>query len=510
MKEYITVIGGGLAGCEAAYQIAKRGIKVKLYEMKPDKFSPAHSNRNLAEIVCSNSFKSNLHTNACGLLKEELRLLDSLLIKTADEVAVPAGQALAVDREEFSKKVTKKLESLENVEIIREEVGKSADVNKITNNFSNIEKESENFQNNVNTKPSISLKEIVKNGIVIVATGPLTSDSLSKEIIELTGDEGLHFYDAAAPIIEKSSIDMNIAFWGDRYEQERAKEEDVEEWKKRIYRNQENNYINLPMNKEEYERFWNELVNAEVVELHNFEKREIFEGCMPIEVMAKRGMDTLRFGPLKPVGFTDPRTGFRPYAIVQLRQDNSEGDLFNMVGFQTNLKFGEQKRVFSLIPGLENADFVRYGVMHRNTFINSPELLDETYNFKKNKNIFFAGQITGVEGYVESIASGLIAGLNAVEMYKGNMFDKEHSVKEKAKTNEKAQEEDKECQKTIFLETTMIGALSKYIATENKNFQPMNANFGILPELDEKIRDKKIKYGKLADRAIEEINKMLQ
>ena len=459
MKDYITVIGGGLAGSEAAYQISKKGIDVKLYEMKPNKFSPAHNNENLAEIVCSNSFKSNLHTNACGLLKEELRLLDSLLIKTADEVAVPAGQALAVDREEFSKKVTEKLESLENVEIIRREVGKLANED--------------------------SLKEFSKDGIVIIATGPLTSDNLSKEIIELTGNEGLHFYDAAAPIIEKESIDMKIAFWGDRYQQERKKEESIEEWKKRIKENTENNYINLPMNKEEYERFWNEIVNAEVVELHNFEKREIFEGCMPIEVMAKRGIDTLRFGPLKPVGFTDPRTGYRPYAIVQLRQDNSEGNLFNMVGFQTNLKYGEQKRVFGLIPGLENAEFVKLGVMHRNTFINSPELLDETYNLKRKENIFFAGQITGVEGYVESIASGLVVALNSVRKYK---------------------KEDK----IIFSEKTMIGALSKYIATKNKNFQPMNANFGILPELPERIKDKKVKYGKLADRAIEELSKILQ
>ena len=466
MKDYITIIGGGLAGCEAAYQIAKSGINVKLYEMKPDKFSPAHSNTNLAEIVCSNSFKSNLHTNACGLLKEELRLLDSLLIKTADEVAVPAGQALAVDREEFSKNITEKLESLENVEIIRKEVGKS--------------------ELNAEKNSKVSLKELAEDGIVIIATGPLTSDSLSKEIIELTGSEGLHFYDAAAPIIEKNSIDMNIAFWGERYEQERAKDEDVEEWKKKMKnKKEEDNYINLPMNKEEYEIFWNELVNSEVVELHDFEKREIFEGCMPIEVMAKRGMDTLRFGPLKPVGFTDPRTGYRPYAIVQLRQDNSQGNLFNMVGFQTNLKYGEQKRVFSLIPGLENAEFTKLGVMHRNTFINSPELLDETYNFKKNRNIFFAGQITGVEGYVESIASGLVAGLNAI-----------------AKLKEREQ--------IKFPTLTMIGSLSKYIATENKNFQPMNANFGILPELPEKIRDKKVKYSKLADRAIGELNNMLQ
>ena len=460
MENYISIIGGGLAGSEAAYQISKKGIDVKLYEMKPNKFSPAHNNENLAEIVCSNSFKSNLHTNACGLLKEELRLLDSLLIKTADEVAVPAGQALAVDREEFSKIITDKIKSLKNVEIIRKEVGKN--------------------ENNV------SLKEISKNGIVIIATGPLTSDSLSKEIIELTGSQGLHFYDAAAPIIEKESINMNIAFWGDRYKQEREKDEEIESWKKRISEDTENNYINLPINKEEYEKFCNELVNAEVVELHNFEKKEIFEGCMPIEVMAKRGIDTLRFGPLKPVGFTDPRTGKRPYAIVQLRQDNSKGNLFNMVGFQTNLKFGEQKRVFRLIPGLENAEFTKYGVMHRNTFINSPELLDETYNLRKNENIFFAGQITGVEGYVESIASGLVAGLNAIKKFETG-------------------ENNNEIEKIIFPQETMIGALSKYIATPNKNFQPMNANFGILPDLEEKIKDKKEKYGKLADRALEKL-----
>ena len=352
----ISVIGGGLAGCEASYQIAKRGIKVKLYEMKPNKFSPAHSNKNLAEIVCSNSFKSNLHTNACGLLKEELRMLDSLLIKTADAVAVPAGQALAVDREKFAEKITEKITSLENVEIIRQEVGKNG------NTYipkQNDEEKSANPLEITNQNAEISLEELAKNGIVIVATGPLTSNKLSNEIKELTGDSGLHFYDAAAPIIEKDSINMNIAFWGDRYSEERKKDENIEEWKKRISNQNNNSYINLPMNKEEYERFWQELVNAEVVELHEFEKREIFEGCMPIEVMAKRGIDTLRFGPLKPVGFTDPRTGKRPYAVVQLRQDNREGNLFNMVGFQTNLKYGEQKRVFSLIPGLENAEFAK-------------------------------------------------------------------------------------------------------------------------------------------------------
>ena len=495
MKDYITIIGGGLAGCEAAYQIAKRGIKVKLYEMKPVKFSPAHSNENLAEIVCSNSFKSNLHTNACGLLKEESRLLDSLLIKTADKVAVPAGQALAVDREKFAEEVTKQIESLENVEIIRQEVGKIGDIEESGRN-----EDDTSLQQN-------SLKDISKDGIVIVATGPLTSDSLSKEIIKLTGSEGLHFYDAAAPIIEKESIDMNIAFWGDRYTQERAKDEDIEIWKERVKNDKQNSYVNLPMNKEEYEKFWHELIKAEVVQLHEFEKREIFEGCMPIEVMAKRGIDTLRFGPLKPVGFTDPRTGKRPYAVVQLRQDNTEGNLFNMVGFQTNLKYGEQKRVFSMIPGLENAEFVKYGVMHRNTFINSPELLDETYNLKKNNNIFFAGQITGVEGYVESIASGLVAGVNAVAKFNKYRENRTNLVGSEKGFNYKIT-----CigtEKIIFPKETMIGALAKYISTANKNFQPMNANFGILPPLEQKIKDKKIKYGILADKALEELNEML-
>lgn len=454
MNDFITVVGGGLAGSEATYQIAKRGIKVRLYEMKPNSFSPAHSNNNLAEIVCSNSFKSNLHTNACGLLKEELRNLDSLLIKVADETAVPAGQALAVDREVFSKKVTEALENMKNVEIIRQEVGKDG----------------------------LSIESIAKDGIVIIATGPLTSDALSKQILELTGEDDLHFYDAAAPIIFKDSIDMNIAFYGNRYEQERAKDEDVEEWKAKQKNDGDASYINLPMNKEEYEHFWNELVNAEVVELHQFEKREIFEGCMPVEVMAKRGIDTLRYGPLKPMGFTDPRTGYRPYALVQLRQDNKDATIYNIVGFQTNLKFGEQKRVFSMIPGLENAEFAKYGVMHRNTFINSTKLLDRTYQLKKNKNIYFAGQITGVEGYVESISSGLVAGINAVKQLK--------------------QEE-----KIEFSEYTMIGALAKYISTPNDKFQPMNANYGIQPELEgKKISDKKLKYGKLSDRALEKLN----
>ena len=383
MKNYITIIGGGLAGCEAAYQIAKAGIKVKLYEMKPNKFSEAHSNKDLAEIVCSNSFKSNLLTNACGLLKEELRKLDSLLIRIADETQVPAGQALAVDREIFSKRVTEEIQNNPLIEVIHKEV-----------------------------------EEIdYKDGIVIISTGPLTSESLAKEIGKITGEDKLYFYDAAAPIISKDSINFDIAFYGNRYEQEKKKDESIDNWRKR-QECQEKSYINLPMNQDEYNKFWNALVNAEIVTLHEFEKREIFEGCMPIEIMAKRGIDTLRFGPLKPVGFDDPRFGKRPYAVVQLRQDNTEGTIYNMVGFQTNLKFGEQKNVFSMIPGLENADFVKYGVMHRNTYINSTKLLDETYNLKSNTNIYFAGQITGVEGYVESISSGMVASLNAIESFK--------------------------------------------------------------------------------------------
>ena len=428
--EHVNVIGGGLAGCEAAYQIAKKGIKVKLYEMKPIKYSPAHSNQDLAEIVCSNSFKSNLLTNACGLLKEEMRMLDSLLIRIADETAVPAGQALAVDREIFSKRVTEAIRNNPNIEIINEEV-----------------------------------TEIPEDEITIIATGPLTSDKLFEEISRLIGGEKLHFYDAAAPIIEKDSIDMNIAFIGDRYGKGEA------------------DYINLPMNKEEYENFWNELVNAEIAHLHEFEKREIFEGCMPVEVMAKRGIDTLRYGPLKPVGFDDPRTGRRPYALVQLRQDNSTGTLYNMVGFQTNLKFGEQKRVFSMIPGLKNAEFIKYGVMHRNTFINSSKVLKANMQMREKDNIFFAGQITGVEGYVESIASGMIAGINVVRMIEGK-------------------------DKFALPTNTMLGALVNYVVTPNDKFQPMNANFGILPKLDCMIRDKQERYRKLAEISIKEMNEL--
>lgn len=447
MVDYITIIGGGLAGSEAAYQIAKRGIKVKLYEMKPNKYTEAHSNKNLAEIVCSNSFKSNLHTNACGLLKEELRKLDSLLIRIADETQIPAGQALAVDRELFSQKVTEELEKNPLIEIIHQEV--------------------------------TEIERIAEKGIVIIATGPLTSEGLSKEISKITGEDKLHFYDAAAPIVTKESIDFNIAFFGNRYEQEKGKDETIDDWKERLHK-QEASYINLPMNKDEYEKFVEELIKAEVITLHEFEKREIFEGCMPVEVMAKRGKDTLRYGPLKPVGFDDPRTGKRPYALIQLRQDNELGTIYNIVGFQTNLKYGEQKRVFGMIPGLQNAEFVKYGVMHRNTYINSTKLLDNTYNFKDNKNIYFAGQITGVEGYVESISSGMVSALNAVAQIK----------------NESRIE---------FSNLTMIGALAKYISTANDKFQPMNANFGIIPELPKRIKDKKIKYGMLADRAIENL-----
>ena len=450
MKDYITVIGGGLAGSEAAYQIAQRGIKVKLYEMKPVKFTEAHSNKNLAEIVCSNSFKSNLHTNACGLLKEELRYLNSLLIKIADETQVPAGQALAVDREIFAERVTEEIKKHPLIEVINEE---------ITN-----------------------IEEMAKEGIVIIATGPLTSKGMAEEISKITGQDKLYFYDAAAPIVTKESINFDIAFYGNRYEQEKQKEETIEQWQERL-KNQDASYINLPMDKQEYERFCEELINAEIVTLHEFEKREIFEGCMPVEIMASRGLDTLRFGPLKPVGFDDPRYGKRPYAVVQLRQDDKDGIIYNIVGFQTNLKFGEQKRVFSMIPGLENAEFVKYGVMHRNTYINSTKLLDNTYNFKNDSNIFFAGQITGVEGYVESISSGMVAAINACAKFNG----------------------EKQIQ---FPETTMIGALAKYISTENDKFQPMNANFGIVPELRERIKDKKLKYGKLADRAMQDLINM--
>ena len=565
MKDYINIIGAGLAGSEAAYQIAKRGIKVKLYEMKPVKFSPAHSNSNFAEIVCSNSFKSNLLTNACGLLKEELRRLDSLLIKIADETAVPAGQALAVDREEFAKKVTESLKNNLNIEIINKEVvskydetiaNKNQKANLAQDKDSKLDKsltQEKELINKSDSNPIFFEDLINEDTITIIATGPLTSDSLSIGIKKLTGENDLHFYDAAAPIIEKDSIDFNIAFYGDRYEQEKKKDETLEEWHNRISeynknniasgsnikpnvyeitdnadelvnskaeKNDTNSYINLPMNKEEYENFVQELINAEVVTLHDFEKGEIFEGCMPVEVMAKRGIDTLRFGPLKPVGFDDPRTGKRPYAVVQLRQDNTDGTLYNMVGFQTNLKYGEQKRVFSMIPGLNNAEFVKHGVMHRNTFINSPELLDNTYNLKKKTNIYFAGQITGVEGYVESISSGMVASLNAIKQFNDankkllksatlSKLENKENVNNKIKEYKFTKSDRETIEEITFSKETMIGALADYISTPKENFQPMNANFGILPPLEgEKIKDKKKRYESLSNRALEKLEQL--
>ena len=399
------------------------------------------------------------------------RRIKKIRLKVADKTQVPAGQALAVDREKFARLVTEEIEKNPLIEIIHEEVENLSDEKEINAN----------------------------DGIVIIATGPLTSEKLSKEISKITGEDKLYFYDAAAPIVSKDSINFSIAFYGNRYEQEKKKEESLEEWKKRIENQnmQEKSYINLPMNQEEYENFCNELVQAEVVTLHEFEKREIFEGCMPVEVMAKRGLDTLRFGPLKPVGFDDPRTGKRPYAVVQLRQDNEEGTIYNIVGFQTNLKFGEQKRVFSMIPGLENAEFVKYGVMHRNTYINSTKLLDETYQLKSNNNIYFAGQITGVEGYVESISSGMVAALNAVKQFE------KMSGKISKKMDSDIEEKNLKNDKIVFSNYTMIGALAKYISTENYKFQPMNANFGILPELEgKKIKDKKLRYEALAQRSL--------
>lgn len=456
MNKKVSIIGGGLAGTEAAYKIAKAGYKVDLYEMKPVKFSPAHNNKDLAEIVCSNSFKSNLLTNACGLLKEELRRLDSLLINIADECSVPAGQALAVDRELFSRRVTEIIENEDNINIIKCEVGSKHD-----SYFS-----------------GVCIEDLIDSGdVVVIATGPLTSDSLFIGISNLISQDSLYFFDAAAPIIDKSSIDFNVAFYGNRYDQEKGKDENYDLWIERINNIDEKSYINLPMNEEEYEKFVFELVNSDVVNLHEFEKGEIFEGCMPIEVMASRGKDILRFGPLKPVGFDDPRTGRRPYAVVQLRQDNFEGNLYNIVGFQTNLKYGEQKRLIQMIPGLNNVDIVKYGVMHRNTFINSPKLLNGSYNLRSNNNIYFAGQITGVEGYVESISSGMVVANNIISCFNGNgNFE--------------------------YNKDTMIGALARYISTDREDFQPMNANFGILDPLDKKIRDKKLKYQKLSERSL--------
>lgn len=433
MTEYINVIGAGLAGCEASWQIAKRGIKVKLYEMKPKSFSPAHHMETFAELVCSNSLRSAQLENAVGLLKEEMRLLDSIIMKCADDAKVPAGGALAVDRTLFSQMVTERIKENNNIEIINQET-----------------------------------TSIPEEGITVVASGPLTSEALSKYLANLIGEGYLHFFDAAAPIVTFESIDMSKAFKAARYG--RGTED----------------YINCPMNRQEYEAFWNELINAELAEVKDLDKEIVFEGCMPAETMAKRGIDTLRFGPLKPVGLIDPNTGKEAYAVVQLRQDNSEGTLFNMVGFQTRLKWPEQKRVFRLIPGLENAEFVRYGVMHRNTFLNSPKLLDSAYRLRKSPNIYFGGQITGVEGYVESASSGLVAGINAAM----NILGKKE---------------------VTFPRSTAIGALSSYISDSSvKNFQPMNVNFGLMEDLGVRIRDKRKRNYEIAMKALENVKQIIE
>ncbi len=433
MSDAVKIIGGGLAGVEAAWQLANRGFKVMLYEMKPVRFSPAHKLPLLAELVCSNSLKAKRLESSAGLLKEEMRILGSLCMECADMCEVPAGGALAVDRNDFSRLITEKIEAHENITVIHEEVTE------------------------------------IPDGNVIIAAGPLASDALSESIGRLCG-EGLHFFDAAAPIVTLSSINFDKAFTASRYE-----------------RGGEDDYINCPMNKEEYEAFYDALINAEGASLHSFDKRkDFYEGCMPIEVLASRGRDTMRFGPMKPVGLRDPRTGHRPWAVLQLRKENSAGTMYNLVGFQTNLKFGEQKRVFSMIPALENAEFVRYGVMHRNTFIDSPRLLNGDFSFKARPDLFFAGQITGVEGYMESASSGIMAGINMARRLKG--------------------------EETLILpENTMIGALSRYISDEKVvNFQPMGANFGVLPPIEPKIRDKKERYTALAQRGIDSINKYLQ
>lgn len=427
----VNVIGAGLAGCECAYTLAKNGIKVELYEMKPKYKSEAHKSNDFAELVCSNSLKSEEITNACGLLKKEMEILGSLFINVAYKTRVNAGQALAVDRELFSSKITEIIKNEKNINIHYEQV------------------------------------ESVDNlsGIIVIATGPLTSKKLFENIKKMVGNESLYFYDAAAPIVEADSINMDIAYKMNRYGQE-----------------EDGDYLNLPMNKDEYYRFYNELINAKEAPRHEFDKVELFEGCMPIEYMAKRGEKTLLFGPLKPVGLDNPKTGNKNYAVVQLRAENNEKTLYNLVGFQTSLSFGEQKRVFSLIPGLENASFVRYGVMHKNTYINGGNVLNRDFSMRENSNIFFAGQISGVEGYVESAASGLMVAYNILSRLNNIEI--------------------------MFPDTTMLGSLSKYISTKNKNYQPMNANFGILKPLDEKIKDKKQRYKKLADRALNDINNL--
>ncbi|MDO4635604.1 MAG: methylenetetrahydrofolate--tRNA-(uracil(54)-C(5))-methyltransferase (FADH(2)-oxidizing) TrmFO [Streptococcus sp.] len=440
-QSYVTVIGAGLAGSEAAYQIAKRGIPVKLYEMRGVKSTPQHKTNYFAELVCSNSLRGDSLTNAVGLLKEEMRRLDSVIMLAAEATRVPAGGALAVDREGFSQKVTEIISNHPLIDVIREEI-----------------------------------TTIPTDGITIIATGPLTSDDLAEKIHSLNGGSGFYFYDAAAPIIEKSSIDMNKVYLKSRYDKGEAA------------------YLNCPMTKEEFMAFHEALITAEEAPLNSFEKEKYFEGCMPIEVMAKRGIKTMLYGPMKPVGleypedYKGPRDGdFKtPYAVVQLRQDNAAGSLFNIVGFQTHLKWGEQKRVFQMIPGLENAEIVRYGVMHRNSYMDSPNLLEQTYATKANPNLFFAGQMTGVEGYVESAASGLVAGINAVQRFK----DKEE---------------------IIFPNTTAIGALPYYIThADSKHFQPMNVNFGIIKELEgPRIRDKKERYEKISERALSDLDNLL-
>lgn len=429
----VTVIGAGLAGSEAAFQIAEQGIHVDLYEMRPKKMTPAHHTSGFAELVCTNSLRANQVTNAAGLIKEEMRHLNSLVIKAADATALPAGGALAVDRDTFSAYVTKALEAHPNITIHLDELTE------------------------------------LPEGITVVATGPLTSEPLSRSIQDFIETEGLYFYDAAAPVLEKDSINMEKVYLKSRYDKGEAA------------------YLNCPMTKEEFENFYRELIAAEVAPLKEFEEEKYFDGCMPFEVMASRGEKTLLFGPMKPVGLEDPKTGKIPYAVVQLRQDNAAGSLYNIVGFQTHLKWGEQKRILRMIPGLENVEIVRYGVMHRNTFLNSPKILRSTYQSQKRDDLFFAGQMTGVEGYVESAASGLLAGLNAARLANGQ-----------------------EC--VVFPKATMIGAMSHYITnTDSKHFQPMNANFGIIEPLGgKKIRDKQLKNQMIADKALAALDEFVQ
>ena len=425
MTNKLVIIGAGLAGSEAAWQAAERGIEVTLYEMRPKVASPAHKTEYFAELVCSNSLRGNGLENAVGLLKEEMRQLNSIIMKNADKCKVPAGGALAVDREKFALAITNEISDHPNITVIREEI-----------------------------------TEIPQNVPVIISSGPLTSEGLTKKILELTSQDYLYFYDAAAPIVTLDSLNKNKVFRASRY----GKGED--------------DYLNCPMSQEEYKKFWEELTTAEKTPVKDFEKAIFFEGCMPVEEMASRGEQTLLFGPLKPVGLVDPNTEQQPYAVVQLRQDNAEGTLYNLVGFQTHLKWPDQKRVFGMIPGLEGAEFVRYGVMHRNTFINSPKLLKATLQLKGNPNLFFAGQITGVEGYIESASSGLVAGINAARMISGQ-------------------------EPLVFPQETAHGALCHYITTsEAKRFQPMNVNFGILPPLGKKIRDKREKNKAIAERAL--------